>query len=610
MKVRVADYIADYLVEHGITENFTVTGGGAMHLNDAFGHREGMHCTYHHNEQACSTAAEGYARTSGKVALCCVTTGPGGTNAITGVLGSWLDSIPMLVISGQVKYETTVRSTGLSDLRQLGDQEFDITRCVDTMTKYAVMVTDPCAIRAHLDRALTLATSGRPGPVWLDIPLNVQGALVDPDDMYGFDAHLECLDRVPHISDKVIAEVASKLKAAKRPVLYIGTGIHLAHAENALVAFAEAHGIPVVCGFSAHDVFAYDHPLYVGRPGTIGDRAGNFAVQSADVLLVLGCRLNIRQTGYFFESFARDAFKVMVDIDAAELHKPQLDIDLPIQGDVLTFLGALTDACESGLPDYASWLSWCITRKEKYPTCVPEYYEKDTPLNPYCFMDALGKAAQPGTVMVASNASACICSFQAIRLKEGQRLFSNSGLAQMGYGLPAAIGAARAVQDAGSGKTVFCFEGDGSLQMNIQELQTVITNKLPIKLFYLNNQGYHSIRQTQTNFFSGNLAGCTPASGVEFPDAEKIAAAYGFPFVRIDAVSNLERGIDEVLSVPGFMFCEVVLDASQPFAPRSSSKRLEDGSMVSRPLEDLAPFLPREEYRDNLLIAPVETDDE
>lgn len=604
MKIRVADYIAGYLVEHGISECFTVAGGGAMHLNDAFGHRDGMRCTYHHNEQACSTAAEGYARASGNIALCCVTTGPGGTNAITGVLGSWLDSIPMLVISGQVKYETTVRSTGRKDMRQLGDQEFDITRCVDTMTKYAKMVIDPLDIRYHLDKALLIARSGRPGPVWLDIPLNVQGAIVDTDDLHGFDAALESLDRVPRISQRAVGEVVHKLACAKRPVLYVGTGVHLADAEERFVAFAESVGIPVVCGFSAHDIMYQDHPLYVGRPGTIGDRAGNFAVQNSDVLLVLGCRLNIRQTGYYFESFARGAYKIMVDIDPCELHKPMVPIDLPIWGDVSEFIDALDEACRGKLPRYRDWLAWCMERKEKYPTCPRSYYEKNAPVNPYCLMDEIGKQATPDTIMVASNATACICSFQALALKEGQRLFSNSGLAQMGYGLPAAIGAARFAVD--EQRPILCFEGDGSLQMNIQELQTLVTNELPVKLFYLNNGGYHSIRQTQTNFFEGNLAGCTPESGVGFPDMSKLAPAYGLPYVKISSLTEMHEGVRTALEASGAVICEVLLDATQPFAPRSSSKKLDDGRMVSRPLEDLAPFLPRDEYEDNLLITPID----
>lgn len=602
--MRVADYIASYLVERGVDECFTVVGGGAMHLNDAFGHEDGMRCTYHHNEQACSTAAEGYARACGKIALCCVTTGPGGTNAITGVLGSWLDSIPMLVISGQVKYETTVRASGRDDFRQLGDQEFDITRCVNTMTKYAEMIIDPLDIRYHLDKALLIARSGRPGPVWLDIPLNVQGSIIETDDLHGFDPALESLDRVPHITKRVVDEVVRKLASAKRPVLYVGTGIHLASAEEKLVSFAESVGIPVCCGFSAHDIMYYDHPLYIGRPGTIGDRAGNFAVQNSDLLLVLGCRLNIRQTGYYFESFARGAYKIMVDIDAAELHKPMVPIDMPIWGDVSEFLDLLAESCKGKLPRYRDWLAWCTQRKEKYPTCLSSYYDKKEPVNPYCLMDELGKQAQPGTIMVASNASACICSFQTLKLKKGQRLFSNSGLAQMGYGLPAAIGAARVAADRG--EQVFCFEGDGSLQMNIQELQTVVTNRLPIKIFYLNNGGYHSIRQTQGNFFNGNLAGCTPESGVGFPDMSKVAPAYGLPYVKISSTDDLGSTLEKVLAASSAMFCEVLLDAAQPFAPRSSSRKLDDGRMISRPLEDLAPFLPRDEYENNLLIPPLD----
>ena len=597
MKVRLADYIANFLVEHGILNCFTVTGGGAMHLNDAFGHKNGLSCIYNHNEQACTIAAEGYYRTSGKIALACVTSGPGGTNAITGVLGAWLDSIPMIVISGQVKYETTVRSTGIIGLRQLGDQEFDITSCVSTMTKYSVMVVTPHTIRYHLEKALYLACCGRPGPVWLDIPLDVQASLIDTDDLKTFCFDEEFPSHQLTISDEIITEVLNKLRVSKRPLFYVGLGIHLSHSEEKLIQLADMWGIPVVCGFSAHDIFYYDHPLYVGRPGTIGDRAGNFAVQNSDLLIILGCRLNIRQIGYNFENFAPFAFKIMVDIDDAELRKPTLSIDLPVNGNVSEFIDQLQKRYDDCAPDYSEWVAWCMERKRAYPVCLPEYYTGSSLINPYCFMDALGQKIPENLVMVASNASACICSFQAIHLKKGQRLFSNSGSAPMGYGLPAAIGAAV----ASFGNKVICFEGDGSIQMNIQELATVSANKLPIIIFVMNNRGYHSIRQTQTNFFGGKLVGCNAGDGIMFPNLQQIAKAYNMSYVCCKNHSDIMDCISLIMKISLPVICEVMLTPDQPFAPRSASRKLDNGCMVSRPLDDMAPFLPRDEYFDNLL---------
>jgi len=602
MKIRVADYIADFLADNDITNIFTITGGGAMHLNDALGHNDRIKCIYNHHEQACAMAAEGYTRTNGKMTAICVTTGPGGTNALTGVLGAWLDSIPMIVISGQVKFETTVRNLPKLNLRQVGDQEFDITKCVSSMTKYAKMVTVPEEIKYHLKKALFIAQNGRPGPVWLDIPMNVQSAIIETDDLIDYKYFVEKDEIVPKISLKAIEDVIKRIKKAERPVVYIGMGIHLAHSEELFIEFAEKYKIPVVAGFSAHDCIPYDHNLYVGRPGTIGDRAGNYAVQNADLLLILGCRLNVRQTGYYFESFAREAYKIMVDIDENEMRKPALQIDMPIHGNVRGFLELMLENYHSDITDFKHWVNWCIERKYRYPVVLKEYYEIKDKVNPYCFMEQLSEKLYDEDVVVAANATACICSFQAMKLKKGQRLFSNSGAASMGYEIPASIGACVAHHY----KRVICLAGDGSAQMNIQELQTIVHNKLPIKIFYLNNNGYHSIRQTQNNFFGEPLVGCEPGTGVSFPDIEKLAFAYGIPFVRCKNHEELDDRISETLNIESFCICEVILDQNQAFAPKPSSKRLDDGRMISRPLEDLAPFLDREEYLKNMIIKPID----
>ena len=599
--IRVSDYIAQTLVEHGVRHVFLVTGGGAMHLNDAFGRCKGLSYVACHHEQACTIAAEGYTRVSGRMAAVNVTTGPGGTNAITGVWGAYVDSIPMIVVSGQVKFETVVRSTDLP-LRQLGDQEVDIARMVSTCTKYAVMVTDPSLIRYELERSLFLATSGRPGPVWLDIPMNVQGALIDPATLKGYDPAQDAAAAPTTDLDTAARELLQRLSRAKRPVLLVGQGVRAAKSHQLFLKFAERTGVPVAVSFNALDVIWDDHPLFVGRQGTIGDRAGNFAVQNSDLLVVLGCRLHIRQVSYAWQNFARAAFKIMVDVDAAELRKPTLSIDLPIHADLKAFLEHALEVPSPGPTEaQRDWLAWCQERRQRYPVVLPEYWKREDAVNPYCFMETLFRALPENSTVVSGDGTASVTSFQAAALKRGTRLFHNSGSAPMGFDLPAAVGAAIA-----SGKPVVCLAGDGSIQLNLQELQTIVTHRLPVKIFVLNNRGYHSIRQTQQNYFPDNVVGCGTESGLGFPDMEKIAFAYGFPFVRASRHADMGAAIDTTLATEGRAMCEVMLDLEQVFAPKLASRRLPDGRMISSPLEDLAPFLPREELRENMLIPLVD----
>jgi len=598
MRIRVADYIADWLVNKNIVHVFTVTGGAAMHLNDAFGKHTKLKCIYNHHEQASAMAAESYARINKKIALVCVTSGPGGTNAITGVLGGWLDSIPMLIISGQVRFDTTVRSTGLK-LRQLGDQEFDITKVVAPMTKYAEMVTDPLTIKHHLEKAYYLAVTGRPGPCWLDIPLNIQGAIIDTGELKSYDCSEDKKCIPSKIKVSVINEVLAKIASAKQPVLFAGSTVSHNGLSKQFVKMAEMLNTPVVTGFNAHDCIDSTHPLFIGRPGTIGDRAGNFAVQNSDLLLVIGSRLNVRQTGYASDKFAREAFKIMVDIDPVEFKKSRIKPDLGIHADAGDFINAMIKtAWKCPANKNTKWIKWCRERREKYPVVLPQYWKKDKPVNPYCFMSVLGENLKNKSVVVTANATACICSFQALKIKKGQKLYSNSGAASMGYDLPAAIGAYYAAPD----KQIICLAGDGSIQMNLQEMQTIVHNKIPLKIFLLNNNGYHSIRQTQTNFFGKPLVGCEPENGVSFPAMEKIAAAYGIKYFKCDRNSHLSETVKKVLKNAGTIICEIVLDPAQPFAPRASSKKLPDGRMVSRPLEDMAPFLSEEESKSNMII--------
>lgn len=596
MKIKVSDYIADFLSENEIKDVFTVTGGGAMHLNDALGHHPKLKCTYNHHEQACAMAAEGYTRYSGKLAAVCVTSGPGGTNAITGVLGGWLDSIPMFILSGQVKRETTVSTTNLP-LRQLGDQEFNIVECVKTMTKYAKMITEPNEIAYHLEKALYIAMSGRGGPVWLDIPLDVQGTLVETDELVHFNKNELILQNAPKVKKEVIDEIIRKIEASKRPVIIAGTGIRLGNAYQEFLKLIEKLDIPVVTAWNAHDILWKEHKLFCGKPSTVGTRGGNFVVENSDLLISFGCRLNIRQISYNYKNFAQNAYKIVIDIDKAELQKPTLKPDMPIHADVKDVIEKLLETkFENKNDDHKKWLNWCKNVNEKYPACLKKYYAKNKPMNPYAFIDTLFKILPEDEPIICGNGSACVVTFQAADIKKGQRLFTNSGCASMGYGFPAAIGVAVNL----NGKRAICIDGDGSFQMNLQELQTVVHNNLNLKIIILNNNGYHSIRQTQTNIFSHHsLVGVSKENGISFPEFEKLAECYGLKYIKINDISMAGKMIKKLLECEGPTICEAVVDPEQNFEPKLSSKVLPDGKIVSPLIDDMFPFLTREEYESN-----------
>ena len=499
MKIKVSQYIADFLVCNGITDCFMVTGGGAMHLNDALGHHIGMRCIFNHHEQACAIAAESYARMTGKIAAVCVTSGPGGTNAITGVMGGWLDSIPMFVVSGQVKRETTTWSVPELKLRQLGDQEFNIVASVANMTKYAVMVTDPESIAYHLEKALYLALDGRRGPVWLDIPLDIQGAYIESDMLEHFNAPEKSGSAVTgELADKILDKIAK----ANAPLILAGAGIRLSGAAEDFPALVNKLNIPVVTAWNSTDLLAYDHCRFTGMPGTVGTRPGNFAVQNCDLLISLGCRLNIRMIGYNFGDFARNAEKIIVDIDAEELKKPTIKADMPINANVKDVISALLAADYTAMEKHRKWCDWCRELVFKYPAALPEH-ENSELLNPYTFFDKFSEYLDEDDRIICGNGSACVISFQALKIKQGQRMFTNSGCASMGYGLPAALGVA--VSD--NSRRTICIDGDGSIMMNIQELATIAHNKLNVKIILINNNGYHSIRQTQSNLFKPPFVG-------------------------------------------------------------------------------------------------------
>lgn len=594
MKIKLSNYIADFLVTHNITEVFTLTGGGAMHLNDSFGHKDGLHCIYNHHEQACSIAAEGYARITNKIAAVCVTTGPGGTNAITGVLGGWLDSIPMLIISGQVKRENTISSTDLR-LRQLGDQEYNIIDSVKPMTKYAVMIKEPNDIKYHLKKALYLATNGRPGPVWIDIPLDVQAATIDTDFLKEFNPIEEGIAQKenPKYDNKNTKCILEKIKESKRPVIVAGTGIRLAESHSEFLKMVEKLKIPVVTSYNAPDLIESDNTYFCGRPGIAGTRGGNFVIQNADLIISLGCRLGLRMIGFNYKNFAKDAYKIVVDIDEAELKKPTLTVDMPIHANLKDVVNSILNSnIDFHNKKHEKWLKWCKDIQKRYPVVLDKYYEKKSPVNPYVFVEKLFDELDENSKIAVANGSAYIVTFQAAKMKKNQRMFANSGCASMGYGFPAAIGAAFAV----NGEKIICLEGDGSFQMNLQELQTVVHNQLNIKIFIFNNNGYHSIRQTQTNLFKPPLVGVCKENGISFPDMEKIAYAYGIEFVKIENVDEISHKIKRILEKNGPSICEIMVDENQLFEPKVSSKILPDGTIASPELDDMYPFLDKQEY--------------
>lgn len=607
VKQKVSDFIADFIADAGITELFTVPGGLAMHMNDSFGHHPKIHCTYQHHEQACAMAAEAYARYSGRMAGVCVTAGPGTTNAVTGVLGCWMSSIPMIVLSGQTRRATSVESTGL-DLRSRGIQECEITEIVRPITKYAVKVRDAETIRYHLERAVHLARNGRPGPVWVDVPLDIQGGSIETDDLISYDPGEDPDERRPEIPDATVSEILEKIRNAERPVLFPGFGVRLAGAHESFIEMAEILGVPVCDGVSSVDAIAYDHPLYTGRCGGTGDRAGNFAVQNSDLFFSIGCRLSYSQTGFKTESWAREAYKIIADIDENEIMKKDLRVDMPVVSDAKDLTEKLIEGAkalgaskEHPLSQAAEWRSRCLNWKEKYPAVTEEHYKvlEAGRTNIYAFYDELSEALPDDAILMVSVGTSRVVGSQTFRTKAGQRFITNSNTASMGFDLPAVVGLSRAEP----GRTIVCVTGEGCLMMNLQEFQTLRQNRIPFRLFVVNNEGYHSVRQTQSGFFKTSLVGVGEESGdLSFPDLELIAAAFGLQYYACHAPEDLKGTIKKALCGEESCICEIFVTKKQFTEPKISSRKLEDGSMVSAPLEDMYPFLPREELAENMYI--------
>ncbi|MEY5025238.1 MAG: hypothetical protein RLZZ244_766 [Verrucomicrobiota bacterium] len=591
--VKLSDYVMDFVAAQGVRHVFMLPGGGAMHLNDSLAAHPKLEFVCNLFEQACTVAADAYAQYTGKLGVAMVTTGPGGTNAITGVAAAYLESTPLLVLSGQVKRADLVGNRGV---RQIGFQEIDIVSIVKPVTKYAVTVMDPAQIRFHLEEALWHATHGRKGPVWLDIPLDVQAAQIDPTTLPGF--------LPPSVPDNAAAVLQGArrcvelLCAARRPAVLVGNGVRSANAMAELRAWAEQIGIPVLTTWKALDLFADDHPLFVGRPGAVGQRAANFAQQTADVFLSLGARLDYGQTAYNHRNFAPKAKRVIVDMDAHEIAKLDMDIEIPLAADAGQFLEALRSASAGvDFPDWSAWRERCQGWRRRYPVVLPEYREPQEGVNNYVFVETLGRLLGKGDLLVPGSSGACSeITCQALPVGEGLRCLNSQGLGSMGFGAPAAVGACLA---SGNQRTV-CIDGDGGFPMNANEVATAVRLGLNTKFFILNNNGYGSIRTTQINYFQSRFIACDPASGLTFPDLEKFTAACGAAFRRITSQENLREELANVLGTPGPVVCELLMTPGQFTQPKVSSKQDENGRMVTMPMEDLWPFLDREDLQREL----------
>ena len=596
MSIKLSDYIFDFLQKKGISDIFAISGGGAMHLIDSIGKNEKLNYISAHHEQASAMAAEAYSRVKGLPGVCVVTSGPGGTNTSTGVVGAWIDSIPMLVISGQVTTDTLSRGTAL---RQFGIQECDNTKYAKDYTKYAVTLTDPKTIKYHLERAYYEATNGRPGPVWLDIPLDIQGQIIELDELDGFTPQEIQENKINNLQ-----EIVSEIQKATRPVMIYGYGVRLSKAEEELLKFIKLTNIPVISSWTASDIVDSGADLYIGRSGIMGDRASNFSVQNSDLVIILGSRMSIPQVGYNYKLFAREAKKIMVDVDIEEINKASLSIDIKVISDVKSFLNQLSEYVENEAISFEAkspWIKKCQAWKEKYPVCLAEYKDEKDFINSYYFVDYLSSQLSNDAVVVTDMGTSFTCTMQTFKTKSGQRLFTSSGHASMGFGLPGVIGACI----ANNRQKTIGIDGEGGLQMNIQELQTIATYQLPVVLFVINNGGYLTIKSMQQNHF-GRLVGSDSSSDVDCPDMQKIASAYNLDFLRLHNHDELHDKLDSVLSHKKPIICEIMMNPEQALIPRVSSMKMPDGRVVSKPMEDLFPFLSREEFEENMIIDSVE----
>lgn len=592
--IKLSDYVIKYLEQLDIRHMFMIPGGGAMHLNDSLGKSEKIQYVCCLHEQACAIAAEAYARVNNRLGLVMVTTGPGGTNAITGVAGAYIESTPVLILSGQVKIADQI---GDQHLRQMGMQELDIISVVKPITKYAVMVTDPMSIKYHLDRALYEAMNGRKGPVWIDIPLDIQASMIDENNLVGFSPSI-----LPSSTDlkQKVSEVIEAFNKAERPVIMAGNGIRMADGIKEFRQLIEELKIPIVTTWNGIDLIEEDYPLYFGRPGGLGQRYANFVQQNSDFFLSIGTRLNLLQTGYNFDGFARCATKIMLDIDENELNKVNVRPDIKICADAKEFLDELLRQKDKiQKKDYSSWIEYATNLKKKYPIMTKDKWNQQDYVNTYALLDTLSDQLTKDDIFVIGSSGSCIdVSMQTFRVKCGQRVFTTKGLASMGYGLPSTIGACL----ASDGKRTVSVQGDGGFQMNIQELETIRRLQLPIKIFVLSNRGYAQIKGTQKNIFAEHYVACNEDSNLSIPNISDIAGAYKLKHIRIDYNEELAEKVRWVLEESGPVICEVMVSIDQAVFPKQVSYKRSDGQMESLPLEYLNPPLPEEEFRSNMII--------
>ncbi|WP_335930631.1 thiamine pyrophosphate-binding protein [Nostoc sp.] len=599
--IKLSDYVIQFIANLGVEHIFLLPGGGCMHLLDSVGRCQQLKYICNLHEQACAIAAEAYGQYTNNLGVALVTTGPGGTNTLTGVAGAWLDSTPCLFISGQVK---TADLVGTRGVRQMGFQEINIVEMVKPITKYAVVVTDPKTIRYHLEKAVYLAKNGRPGPVWIDIPLDIQAAQIEETELVGFDKQ-EVEKPIDHsLLQQQISETIRLLNQAERPCILVGNGVRLAGAIEDFLQLIEILQIPVLTTWKAIDFLPESHWLFAGRPGAIGQRGANFTQQNSDLLITIGARLDFGQTGYNHQNFARGAKKIIVDIDPNEISKMMMPIDVPICADAGDFIGDCLEKRDKIISqDRSSWLNRCKDWQAKYPVILPEYWQESDRVNNYVLIDVLSEEMSEDDLLIPGSSGACSeITMQGFRVKPGMRIFNTEGLGAMGFGIASAIGGCL----ASGGKHTICIDGDGGFIMNVQELETLKRLKLPIKFFILNNDGYISIQNTQKNYFQGRYVASNPNSGLTLPDISKISAAFDIPYTKIADHGGIREKVIEVLNSPSAFICEVLISPNQFTAPRITSTSKPDGTMVSKPLEDMWPFLERKEFLANMIVPHLE----
>lgn len=591
--IRVSDYLIDFLYKNGVSHIFMVAGGGAMHLNDSVALHKQMKHISHHHEQAAAMAAEAYARITENIGVALVTTGPGGTNAITGLLGAWQDSIPCIFISGQDKRKETIHHCGIPGLRQFGPQEANIIPIVQSITKYSEMINIPEKIRYHLEKALYIARSGRPGPVWLDIPLDVQGSLIDPDRLAGFNSdeeHSIVLAKNP--SDEQMQDVISMLRSSRKPLILAGHGIRLSKANDIFLKLIRSLHMPMVSSNMAADIMDHNDPLYLGIVGMKGHRAANIAIQNCDTLLSIGCRLPVQLIGFEYEKFSPDSKKIVVDVDIEEHKKKTINIDMFVESDAKIFIQKFLKYTKGKVFDFDK--QWAKKLKEltyRYPVSLPAYAKITGPCDMYFAIDEISKHCSNRDIIISDAGFPYYMVAQGTKIKKGQRLILPGATAPLGYNLPGSIGAAV----GGKKRNVICITGDGSLQTNIHELGTIAVNSLPIKIFVLNNGGYLSIRITQKTYFEERYIGESKKTGLGFPDLKKIADAYGLTYYVAKDNTSLKKVLPELFRHKGPLLCEIICKKWQTVAPTVTSKTLPDGTMISTPIDDMFPFLSKEE---------------